>query len=397
LKKALIVILVICAAIASAQSKRQVAVLPSVADANALDPEGQIILTDKVREIASKNLPQDRFTLLKQDVITNRLGGDEELYNTCKEGVCIAELTKRISADYGARCDIMKRGDDLAMKFELYSVRDEAILETFTKYPAKDLFEMLAELEARLPDAFKKMIPATRNVPAQSLISNVEYGGNSYTVSMNTVPEGADLNFNGIISGHAKSPCRIELPEGDFRILAVLANYETVDTIITINRNNQLINIKLKPMGTLKVILPILDNKNWNFSINGKTYSTYENRIALVPGNYMVKLSHKCYEDINFNAEIIRGVDRVFDYFAHDRKKTGILVLTAKKDGNPVSEPVFLNGRRVGTTPFGSTVPVCAEITIGNDREKVNVAVKYNQTTKHTHIIPSKTPTTATN
>jgi len=159
--------MIICAA-AAAQTKRQVAVLPTVADVNALDPEGQIILTDKVREIASKNLPQDRFILLKQDVITNRLGGDEELYNACKDGVCIAELTKKISADYGARCDIMKRGDDLAMKFELYSVRDEAILETFTKYPAKDLFEMLAELEARLPDAFKKMIPSQPLLPPTS-------------------------------------------------------------------------------------------------------------------------------------------------------------------------------------------------------------------------------------
>jgi len=157
LKKALIVILVLCAA-AVAQPRHQVAVLPTVADANALDREGQILLTDKVREIASNTLPIDRFILLKQDVIVNRLGGEEEFFNTCKEGTCIAELTKRISADYGARCDIMKRGDDLAMKFELYSVRDEAILETFTKYPAKDLFEMLAELEARLPDAFKKML-----------------------------------------------------------------------------------------------------------------------------------------------------------------------------------------------------------------------------------------------
>jgi len=157
MKKILIFILIICA-VTAAQSKRQVAVLPTVADANALDPEGQIILTDKVREIASNNLPQDKFILLKQDVIANRLGGEEEFFNTCKEGTCVAELTKRINADYGARCDIIKRGNDLAMKFELYSVRDEAILGTFTKYPAKDLVEMLAELEARLPAAFKKMV-----------------------------------------------------------------------------------------------------------------------------------------------------------------------------------------------------------------------------------------------
>jgi len=199
-KKTLIIILTICTALVSAQSKRQVAVLPAVADANALDPQGLILLTDKVREIASKNLPMKGFILLKQDVITNRLGGDEELYNACKEGVCIAELTKRISADYGARCDIMKRGNNLAMKFELYSVRDEAILETFTKYPipikGDYLSVMLAELEKRLPDAFKKMADTFKEPLYAINLKPETYTppppkpdtAKTYTVTVNAIP-----------------------------------------------------------------------------------------------------------------------------------------------------------------------------------------------------------------
>ena len=155
-KLAIIVIALFCAAaFVSAQSKQRVAVLPSVGD---LDPQGLILLTDKVREIATKHLPIDNFNILKQDVITKMIG-EEELYRSCKEGVCIGDLAKKTNANYGARCDVVKLDDNrLVLKFELYSVNEEAIFETFTDYNVNDFYGMLAVLEARLPDAFKKMV-----------------------------------------------------------------------------------------------------------------------------------------------------------------------------------------------------------------------------------------------
>jgi len=154
------IILTLCA-IAAAQSRRSLAVLPAVAENSALDPQGLILLTDKVRELASKNLPMDRFLLLKQDAIVNRIGA-EELFRACKEGVCVAELTRMVDADYGARCDIFKRDNSLLLKFELYSVNEESIVETFTEYDVEDFNAMRALLDARLPDAFKKMADALK-------------------------------------------------------------------------------------------------------------------------------------------------------------------------------------------------------------------------------------------
>jgi len=139
--------------LAAAQNRQSVAVLPSVGTINQLDAE---LLTDKVREMASKTLPQKSFMLLKLDAIVNRVGA-EELFRACKEGVCIGELARKASADYGARCDIFKRGNDLILKFELYNVKEEEIVETFTDYDVKDFRGMLATLEKRLPDAFRKM------------------------------------------------------------------------------------------------------------------------------------------------------------------------------------------------------------------------------------------------
>jgi len=196
--KALIAFLSVCVFFsASAQERKQsVAVLPTVDSKTTLNPESQILLTDRVREIAIRTLPQNDFILLRQDVISNRLGGDEELFKSCKEGTCIGELTKRITADYGARCEVSKIDDNrLSLKFELYRVKDDAILETFSKYPIpiKDaLSEILAVLEKRLPNAFKKMlgfritfhenngsgtVPETRTVNPGNTITIPNQGG----------------------------------------------------------------------------------------------------------------------------------------------------------------------------------------------------------------------------
>jgi uncharacterized repeat protein (TIGR02543 family) len=152
-KKTIICLLLAFAAV-SAQNKQRIAVLPSVGD---LDPRRLILLTDKVREIATKNLPIDDFNILKQDVITKMIG-EEELYRSCKEGVCIGDLAKKTNANYGARCDVVQLDDRLVLKFELYSVNEEAIFETFTDYNVKDFYGMLASLEARLPETFKKVV-----------------------------------------------------------------------------------------------------------------------------------------------------------------------------------------------------------------------------------------------
>jgi len=159
----------IALACAFAQQKQRLAVLPSVGE---LEPNKLDLLTDKVREIAAKTLPQSGFILLRQDAVVEAIG-TEEYFTACKEGTCIGELAKKANANYGARCDVSMVDSSLVLKFELYSVNDEAILETFTDYEAKDFYKMLEVLEARLPDAFQKMIlvvappPATAEIPKQ--------------------------------------------------------------------------------------------------------------------------------------------------------------------------------------------------------------------------------------
>jgi uncharacterized protein (TIGR02145 family) len=121
----------------------------------------------------------------------------------------------------------------------------------------------------------------------------------------------------------------------------------------------------------------------WNFAINGKLVSSWENKLS--PGKYNVKLSHRCYEDISFDAGINKDKREIFEMSGHVKLKLGGLVLSAEKDDKPVSEPVFVDGKQVGETPYSGSVPVCSDIKVGE--EKVNVKLEYKQTVRHLHKV----------
>jgi len=76
---------------------------------------------------------------------------------------------------------------------------------------------------------------------------------------------------------------------------------------------------------------------------------------------------------------------------SHIALKKGGLVLRAERDGEPAIEPVFVNGKRVGETPFSGSVPVCSEIEIGSSMETVDVEIKHKKTVSYTYQYESQT------
>ena len=126
---------------------------------------------------------------------------------------------------------------------------------------------------------------------------------------------------------------------------------------------------------------------DWILYVNNvKKGSSYVNNLS--PGSYDIKLSHKCYEDINDSVEISKGRTELFDVAKYLNLKTGRLVLNATLNGKPAEgEFVFVDGNQVGKTPFESTdpIPLCSEINIGRKREKVAAELRPNETVKHIH------------
>ena len=378
-----------------------VAVLPSD---GVLSQDELEFLTDKAQEIAVRVLPKSGFEVFPQEVVIKRLGGADSYVKECKEISCIVELGRKASVDYVAQCRFGKLGSDLRITFELYNVRTSGLIDKFSE-TAKNINGLLAIMEKKIPEGFMKIPGAaskTKTVPPSVAggISGLQSGTDdefdveqSYLANFATEPAGAVLSFNGIPAANCtKTPCSVELAEGSVRIIAVLDQYETADTTVSIKRNNQNLNIKLKPNFGVLEIKPaysegIGKNENWSLTINGKATSSWENRLS--PGKYGVKLTHRCYEDISFNVGINKGKHEVFDMGSNVKPKKGGLALSAEKIGKPVSEPVFINGYRVGETPFSGSVAMCSEIEIGAGKEKVNVKLEHKQTVRYVHKIQS--------
>jgi hypothetical protein len=357
----------------------------------------QTHLTDKLREIASNILPKTRYGVMTQQSIVDRLGSQEQAARICREATCLADLGRKVNADYIAQARIGRFGGNLTIKTELYNVGSGNLIASFTG-DSKDAKGLLSVLEAKAPALFRNMpgVSSAANAAFAGGIvveeSNVAYAQNfqkRYLVNLSTVPEGASLSFNGMpVASCNKTPCKAELPESEVRIIAALEHYEAADTSVSIIGNNQSINIMLKSSFGILDIRPAYSDgagarEGWSLAMNGKAYNYFENRLS--PGAYDVKLSNACYEDVNFKVVINNGSHEIFDMAKHIQLRQGILDLSAEQDGKPVIEPVFANGKRIGETPFSGYVPICSKVEIGNGREAALVELKYMEKVNYTH------------
>jgi len=388
---------------AQAQQQQSVGVLPTIGSED-IDAEELDMLTKNLRTIAANVLPGNAFIVLTQETVMRRLGGTEEYLKVCREGEgCIPSLGKKAEVDYVARCNVVSRGNILRMDCELYNSKTSALIGPFNSYdenPAT-VDELMSIMGRKAPDMFKKIPGATRIGPPSivggiSGLESVVPGAidleKNYLINLTTDPVGAALSFNGVpVASCVQSPCRVELPEGRIRMIAALEQYETADTTVSLVRNNQSVSIKLKPnFGVFEVRPAYSDglgrNEQWNLTINDKSVSSMENR--LLPNKYKVKLSHRCYEDINFEVGINKGSREVFNMDKRINLKLGGVVLSTERDGEPSSEPVFVNGKHVGETPFSGSVALCADVKLGQEKVSANIRLRHNETVRHLQKMP---------
>ena len=375
---------------------KRVAILRTVDDGSPeIEPTELMHLTVRLREIAG-NILQNHYGIMTEQTIIDKLG-KENAVKACKEAEgCLAKLGQKISADYIGQARLGRFGGTLTINVELYNSGSGLQASPGITGEAKDVFGLLAVLNEKAPAMFRKMPGVSSNRVIEGGIGGVQIKGDDYEfegekrylANIASDPQGASLSFNGVPDAHcAKTPCSAELAEGSTQIIAVLEQYEIADTTVSIRQNNQSINIRMKPnFGVLEIKPAYSDdigkNERWSLTINDKAASSWENRLS--PNKYKVELSHRCYEDLSFEAGINKDKREVFDMAGYARLKKGGLVLNAERDGKPVSEPVFVNGKQAGETPFSGTVPLCAKIEIGKRMETVDVKLKHNDNVTHT-------------
>jgi len=393
-------VLLLIALAAHGQEQKRLAILNTEDDGeHSLEITDLSYLTAKLREIAVKILPKEKYSVMTTQTIIDKLDSKENAAKICKEAKCLADLGRKISANYVGQARLGRFSGNLTISMELYNVASGDLIDSFTG-EAKDISGLLAVLNEKALLMFRKMPGVSSGkstAPSfdggiggvQISGSGYEFDGEKrYLASISSDPEGANLSFNGVPDSRCtKTPCSVELGEGSVRIIAALEQYDIADTTVSIKQNNQSIRIRMKAnFGVLEIKPAYSDgigkNESWSLTINGKAASSWENRLS--PNKYKVELSHRCYEDLSFDVGINRDKREVFDMASYVKLKKGGLVLNAERDGKPVSEVVFVNGVQVGETPFSGSVAVCARVEIGSGREKVDVNLKHNEKVTYT-------------
>jgi hypothetical protein len=124
----------------------------------------QMYLTDKLREIAGGILPKSRYSIMTQQSIVDMLGSQERAVKLCREATCLADLGRKVNADYVAQARIGRFSGNLTIKIELYRVGNSSLITSFIE-DAKDVLGLRSIMETRAPDLFKSL-PGVVEEPA---------------------------------------------------------------------------------------------------------------------------------------------------------------------------------------------------------------------------------------
>jgi len=128
-------------------------------------------LNARLREIAVKMLPEDKYFVMTAQSIIDMMGSTENARKVCKEAQCIAEIGRKISADYIGQARLGRFGGNLTISMELYHSARGNLIGSFTGN-AKDVFGLLTIVNENAPSMFGKMpdvvyVPEPEPVPKQ--------------------------------------------------------------------------------------------------------------------------------------------------------------------------------------------------------------------------------------
>ncbi|MDR1812114.1 MAG: hypothetical protein LBQ87_04760 [Candidatus Fibromonas sp.] len=141
--------------VAFGQTER-IAIMHTVDDGDSVNVMDLGYLTDKLRDIGGQVLPKNRYGIMTQQSIVDRLGSQEKAEKECRAATCIADLGRKINADYIAQGRIGRFSGKLTMKVELYKVSNSNLIGSFTG-DSRDMDGLLALLEAKAPKLFDAM------------------------------------------------------------------------------------------------------------------------------------------------------------------------------------------------------------------------------------------------
>ncbi len=379
-------------------SKTLVAVVETKATSDALTKEEKFFLTDKLREIANRTLPayQD-FSIMTRENIEVMLPPGKTI-EEC-EGSCLAETGRNIAVDFIAQARVGRFAEKLTLTVEMYESRTGKLISSFTG-TSDDAVSLLDVIEREAVGFFRKANRGKSD--SDGYVGPDGFSGytdgeaysvkrtRSFIVQVKSVPGGALLSVDGDPVPNCKeTPCKIQLEAGSHRFSLVADMYQKKDSIINVQQGS-VVEFKLKPLFGILEVVPSFER---DYHLSTPTYATLDGddielgKNRLKPGTYELRVSNDCYEPVSTTVTVRTGSQLKFDKTM--KVALGGLTLSAIRDDEPVDEPVYIDGKYAGKTPFSGTVPVCAAVSIGKERNPVPVTIPYHDETDYTYQFES--------
>jgi len=149
-------ILLFLALAAYGQQQERVAIINAVDNSDSIGFSDLSYLTDRLRETAVNILPKQRYGVMTTESIVAFLGSQERAEKECREASCLADLGRKVSADYVAQARVGRFGENLAIKTELYNVKSGNLIGSFTGN-SENIFGLLDLIDEKAPALFKRL------------------------------------------------------------------------------------------------------------------------------------------------------------------------------------------------------------------------------------------------
>lgn len=362
----LLLLLAGLAAPSSAAEKKKVGVLELRNEAGLPDQEADF-LTEKVRIVARRNLPQDYFIIMTKENITELLPPNVNL-EECVGASCEVEIGGKLGAQYLITGDITSIKGELRVVLKAYDIESSDSLSGEITEPGdiskqeemvgqateKLALKILDHADLPVGEALFPGAPGPGQGGGQARIRDVtpEYtppavAGGLAILYITSDPPGAEVHIGSVQAG-ATSPIFQKEMEPGVRVRVTLRLELYHDLVFDVDLKPGVLryeNLKLEPaFGTLLVES---EPEGAKVLVSGREVGTtpYENT-RYPSGNYLLELEKEWY--LPLRNEMIS----VNDGETTRRKYTlqedyGML----KVDSDPQGAEVFLDGQRLGGSP----------------------------------------------
>ena len=374
-----------------------VAVLETVADPKAKEKislSDRQYLTNVFREEAVKMLPAEQnFTIMTRENINAMLPPGKSI-EEC-EGSCLAETGRNISADYVCQAHVGSFGGELTLSAELYETAGSKLVASFNEN-GHDVKELLELVRKNAPDFFRKIKNGTLNFDGVGGIGDIDGAGEfsfaghrKFIVKIISNPPGAVPTIDGKgLPRCLNTPCMVEVEEGNHRFVVSKELYDDAEMVVNVNENVEKVNLVLEPnfgwLDVKPVIAENLADKGDLFVVVDEN-PVYGRKIPLSPGVHNVRVTHPCYDPVEFKALIAKNKTVVF--MEEMVRGKGGLELSAVYRGVPQTVNVFIDGVETGKTPYSGEVSLCPDVLLKGEgwEERVYVDTKWHEVVKKTH------------